>query len=170
MWSPLMTGRLNLIDQELFRCESELQYLVEAQEGGVGNERLGTDASTDSFFYTKLRWETLIDFFSKIHSLFENMAKRKPKIKEKCDYCKNVVLSDSTPYSNTRHNLTWLLEHNGESVWCKETQYSHETCYNLNIILDLYELLSRIYIFDTNWNVEMVNALSAAVIHEYKGW
>lgn len=171
MWSPLMTGRLNLIDQELFRCESELQNLVEAQEGGVGNKWLGMDASKDSFFYKELNWDRLIAFFSGIQKLFEDMTNREPSISRKSNYCKGVVLSDIVPYRSTKYDLTWLLEHDEEQIWCKKTESLHtETRIYLIRLIDLHNLLSVIYRLDTDWSVQMVNALSAAVIHEFKGW
>jgi hypothetical protein len=171
MWSPLMTGRLNLIDQELFRCESELQYLVEAQEGGVGNKWLGVNARTDRFFCKELNWDKLITFFSEIRGLFEGMTKRQPTIQHLSDYGKTVVLSETTPYRNDRYQLTWLLEHDGEKIWCKQTHSSgSEKRIDLVRLIDLRDLLSMIYHLDTDQRVEITNTLSAAVIFEYKGW
>jgi hypothetical protein len=99
------------------------------------------------------------------------MTNRRPSIRHLSDYGKTVVLSETTPYENKRYQLAWLLEHDEKNIWCKQTNsVGSETRIDLVRLIDLRDLLSMIYHLDTNQRVEITNALSAAVIVEYKGW
>jgi hypothetical protein len=145
--------------------------LVKTQEGGVGNKWLGMNARTDPFFCTQLNWDKLITFFSEISTLFEGMGNREPSIKFLSNYGKTVVLSAETPYRNNTYQLTWLLGHNGEEIWCEEVDSTgSETRIRLVRLIDLRDLLSRIYRFDTGKSLEITDTLSAAVIEKFKKW
>lgn len=166
-----MDTRLNLIGKELLECQLELKYLVSEQAGNVSDRWLGV--KSEDLLKTVLTWVSLIDFFKKKDSLFDNIVSRRPGLENlqyMCNYGKSVVFVDSSntlKYNSGGCTVLWKLQ-NDNGIYVQEIE-GNTVRYSLplNTIADLNTLLCGVFLAGRGLEQKYVKALSLAVIEQY---
>jgi hypothetical protein len=172
-----------LVEKELFRCESELQCLVDARVVRAGCNWLGVHYQDVK--NKELRWDKLLDFFQVKDTLFNALIEKYPKKEKFTLVSKHVQTVVFTSLSTT--SFTLQCNNGCSPITCMVWSVPTGECYvgiinedestQLQFVSDLFKFLCFLYptLFlsgSVPWNGKKLVSedLSGSLIQLYGEW